>query len=143
MWHQMAAGSAVPDMSASPVLLPRPQQVFPPLPLSGLLFPRWGKLSSNRCMSQTPDSEPDPADLTLLLRRGVQGDAESEGRFVALVYNEMRKMARKHMRSESLGHAGHGHGLRAPPSARRDDRRRAHREPGADPLHDARHLPRV
>lgn len=54
-------------------------------------------------MSQTPDSEPDPADLTLLLRRGVQGDAESEGRFVALVYNEMRKMARKHMRSESRG----------------------------------------
>jgi RNA polymerase sigma factor (TIGR02999 family) len=54
-------------------------------------------------MSQTPAPAPDPEDLTLLLRRGAQGDAESEARFFTMVYNEMRKLARKHMRRESRG----------------------------------------
>jgi RNA polymerase sigma factor (TIGR02999 family) len=54
-------------------------------------------------MPETPIPQPNPEDLTLLLRRGAQGDAESEARFVTMVYNEMRKLARKHMRSEKRG----------------------------------------
>src|SRR5205085_1218930 len=39
--------------------------------------------------------------------------------------------------------ARHRHGFGIAPPARGDDRRRPHSEPGADPVHDAGHLPRL
>jgi RNA polymerase sigma factor (TIGR02999 family) len=52
-------------------------------------------------MSPTPR----PADVTALLREWRAGDAEALDRLIPLVYAELRKLARAHLRREGAGHS--------------------------------------
>ncbi|MBV9770446.1 MAG: sigma-70 family RNA polymerase sigma factor [Bryobacterales bacterium] len=51
-----------------------------------------------------PAPERADASSTGLLAQVRQGDAEAENRFVAQVYEELRRLARRHMRDERAGH---------------------------------------
>ena len=46
----------------------------------------------------------EPGDVTLLLRRASEGDAQANERLLPLVYEELRRLARYHMRRERPDH---------------------------------------
>ena len=45
-----------------------------------------------------------PQDVTQLLRRWQQGDEEATEALLPLIYGELRKIARRHLRGERHGH---------------------------------------
>jgi RNA polymerase sigma factor (TIGR02999 family) len=47
---------------------------------------------------------PAPRDITQLLHRWQQGDAEATEKLLPLVYGELRRIARRHLRGERDGH---------------------------------------
>src|SRR5271169_3666750 len=48
-------------------------------------------------------STPGPTEITLLLKAWCAGDANALNRLTPLVYNELRRMARRYMRHERAG----------------------------------------
>jgi RNA polymerase sigma factor (TIGR02999 family) len=58
-----------------------------------------------------PDSDPAPTSITRMLNAWSQGDDQALGALVPLVYDELRRMARRHMRHEREGHTLQGTGL--------------------------------
>jgi RNA polymerase sigma-70 factor (ECF subfamily) len=48
--------------------------------------------------------KPPPEELTLLLRRWQQGDERASEELLPLVYGELRRIARRHLRGEREGH---------------------------------------
>jgi RNA polymerase sigma factor (TIGR02999 family) len=49
-------------------------------------------------------SEAEPGDVTILLRRIAQGDAEARSRLIDLIYPELKRLAEHRMRSERSDH---------------------------------------
>lgn len=48
--------------------------------------------------------DPSPNEVTLLLREWSEGDAGALERLIPLVYNELQRLARAHLRDERAGH---------------------------------------
>jgi RNA polymerase sigma-70 factor (ECF subfamily) len=47
---------------------------------------------------------PPPADITRLLRRWQEGDEAALGELMPLIYGELRRLARRYLRQERIGH---------------------------------------
>ena len=68
----------------------------PSLPSTGFRY-------LGRTLEERPDAEERPEQVTHLLREGLQDEAARE-RLLALVYDELRDLARRRMASERAGH---------------------------------------
>ena len=62
-------------------------------------------------MRAPEESEPDYGAVTRLLRRWTSGDAQALHRVVPLVYDELRRLARRHLRHERAEHTLQSTGL--------------------------------
>jgi RNA polymerase sigma-70 factor, ECF subfamily len=61
---------------------------------------KWARLTDYRTMSEAPKTETEEG-LTELLRQMARGDREVDPRLTAVLYHELRRLARSHMRAES------------------------------------------
>lgn len=62
-------------------------------------------------MQAPTQNQPDYGAVTRLLRRWTAGDAQALHRVVPLVYDELRRLARRHLRDERAGHTLQSTGL--------------------------------
>jgi RNA polymerase sigma factor (TIGR02999 family) len=69
-----------------------------------IISPRFFKARDGRNLTARRMSSPDPQQITELLLAWGQGDEAARDHLIPLIYDELRRLARKHLRRERPGH---------------------------------------